>query len=286
MHKMSYFCDLHIHTTASDGEITPEKLADILNEYTEEAIVAVADHDTNLGYKKLKKLVEPHVTLIPCIEFSTSLEDNGNKRSIHVLGYFVKECGALAEYLNFCKKAREERIYKIVEKLNESGIKICAEEVFDQNPQTDAIGTPHIAKTLVEKEYAKTKEEAIKKYFVPGQPTYVPRKKIFLDECIEIIKKSSGVAVLAHPGKYSNIEDLLKHEFDGIEVWHPRNNGRLSEIKQTAENKIKTFGSDFHGDSDSMRVRVMENYPVTEVEKTLEINAKDLIKNFIKHATF
>jgi predicted metal-dependent phosphoesterase TrpH len=238
--------DLHLHTNASDGELSPKDLI-FLCEKIGFDIIAIADHDTIKGFKESKN-INTNIEIVPAVELSARDE----KKDIHILGYYISDEGRVSEYLKIFREERIKRIYKIVEKLKKMGIKIEAEEVFKESSFTDSIGRPHVAKILVKKGYAENIDDAFEKYIGYSKPAYVEKYKISVKEGIEIIIKSGGIPVLAHPGQYYDLEYFLflkKFGLKGIEVWHPDNFPYLNELFEFAEknNFLKTGGSDFHG---------------------------------------
>jgi len=239
--------DLHIHTSASDGEFAPFELLNLCQELNFD-IISIADHDTMKGVKKLSNH-NTSLEIIPAIELSC----RDGKRDIHLLGYYVDdENTPISDYLKKFREERIRRIYKIVDKLKKMGIDISAEEVFKQSSFSDSIGRPHIAKVLVKKGYAENIDDAFDKYIGYSKPAYVHKYKISLKQGIEIISASGGIPVLAHPGQYYDLEYFLflkKQGLKGIEIWHPDNLKYAKELEEFADkNKfLKTGGSDFHG---------------------------------------
>ncbi len=239
--------DLHLHTNASDGELSPHSLILLCQEIGFN-IIAIADHDTVRGFEEIKN-INTDIEIIPAVELSVREEN----KDIHLLGYYINSQNSpLFEYLKIFREERVKRVYKIVEKLKKMGIKIEAEEVFRESNNAHAIGRPHIAKVLVKKGYAESVDDAFEKYIGYSSPAYVPKYKIGVKEGIDIIIKSEGIPVLAHPGQYYDLEYFLflkKYGLKGIEVWHPDNQNYLEELLEFAEkNKfLKTGGSDFHG---------------------------------------
>ena len=239
--------DLHLHTNASDGEFSPYDLI-LLCQEMKFNIIAIADHDTMRGFEEIKD-INTEIEIIPAVELSVREEN----RDIHLLGYYVNaNCGPIFDYLKMFREERIKRVYKIVEKLKKMGIKIEVEEVLKESNNAHAIGRPHIAKVLVKKRYAESIDDAFEKYIGYSSPAYVPKYKIGVKEGIDIIIKSKGIPVLAHPGKYYDLEYFLflkKYGLKGIEVWHPDNQNYLEELLEFVErNKfLKTGGSDFHG---------------------------------------
>ena len=242
--------DLHIHTTASDGVFSPSYIVDYAVKKGLKAI-AITDHDTTLGIKEAIERSNKYENfiVIPGIELSSDYES----QEVHILGYFIDEQNK--ELVNVTKKLRESRLMrseKMILKLREMGIKISLKEVKEISDD-EYIGRPHIARVLVDKRYVENVEEAFEKYIGKDKPAYVNRYKLSLKNSIDLIHKSGGVAVLAHPGlldKDLNIIKLINMGLNGIEVIHPTHNEEI--IKKFYEitrryNLISTGGSDYHG---------------------------------------
>ncbi len=242
--------DLHIHTTASDGVFSPSYIVDCAVKKGLKAI-AITDHDTTLGIKKAIERSNKYENfiVIPGIELSSDYEG----QEVHILGYFIDEQNK--QLINVTRELRESRLMrseKIILKLCEIGINISLKEVKEISDE-GYIGRPHIARVLVDKGYVESVEEAFEKYIGKDKPAYVNRYKLSLKNSIDLIHKSGGVAVLAHPGildKDLNIIKLIDIGLDGIEVIHPTHNEEI--IKKFYEitrryNLISTGGSDYHG---------------------------------------
>lgn len=243
--------DLHVHSTYSDGLLTPEELID-------EAIkiglkgLALTDHDTVAGiqpaFNYLEKTGLPF-QLIPGIELNTEC----GPHETHILGYFIDwNYPPLQKRLLEVKEAREERAYRMVKKLGSMGIDISLERV-QELAKGDLVGRPHIAQAMAEKGYVFSVKEAFEKYIGRGRPAYIPRYKFLPEEAHELIRNAGGTAVLAHPGLIGNdnlVEKLLNIGLAGIEVYYPEHS--LEDTRRYLEmarrfNLIITGGSDFHG---------------------------------------
>jgi len=245
------FADLHTHTTASDGVISPKDLVQLAKQANLRA-VAITDHDAVLGIPEaIEAGKEIGIEVIPGIEISTI--DKG--QDIHLLGYYI-------EYRNsdFLKKladlqnVRKRRNEMMVEKLQSLGIDISLKEVKKKKSGEDGnIGRPHIAEVLLDKGYVSSMEEAFTKYLGKNGIAYVNPPRIPPEEAVDIIKEYHGVPVLAHPGLYNDselVERLIRYGIAGIEVFHPDHDEKLEKYYYDLANKHKlliTGGSDFHG---------------------------------------
>ncbi|MEO0228505.1 MAG: PHP domain-containing protein [candidate division WOR-3 bacterium] len=245
-------CDLHLHTTKSDGLYTPKDLVYFL--YTKGIkIISITDHDSIEGINEAQEEAEKlGIEVITGIELSA--EHKGQE--VHILGYFIDiNSPDLLNYLRVFREARKERFVKMIEKLRSMGIELSVDVAkFDEK---QSIGRPHVAKEMVEKGYVSSIEEAFAKYIGDGGPAYVKKFKISIKEAIDIIHNSQGVAVLAHPGLLNNMEDVinlaLQSGLDGIEVYHPKNPEYIENILfeiAFKNNLMITGGTDFHGTLD------------------------------------
>ena len=247
--------DLHMHSTASDGQYAPEEVVRLAAKAGTQ-LLALTDHDTADGVPRAQAAAQAlGVTLIPGIEMGCSC---GLSREVHILGYgvdpahevFVRHCREKAE-------RREARAIAMVEKLRDAGAVIRLEDV--RALARGVISRTHIARVLVDAGYANSAPAAFDKYLKPGKCGYVPRPEFSVAEAIEVIQKAGGVAVLAHPMELgmsdANMESLIhawtKQGLSGIEVYHPTTgNQHVPFLLSLAgrEGLIVTGGSDFHGE--------------------------------------
>lgn len=241
--------DLHIHSSFSDGLMTPEEL---VKEFIrlDLTIISIADHDTMAGVPKFQELTkDTGITYIPGTEINTEVPGD----EIHILGYGIDHHNTeLLDFMTVLRGKRIERVKRIVEKLNQLGKAITYEEVC-ANCKGDSLGRPHIAFTMMKKGWVSTVVEAFQKYIAYGKPAYVPREGIDPAEAIKAIKNAGGLAVLAHPGllqKENIIQEMIALGIDGLEAFYPEHShSQERRFKQLAKenNLIVTGGSDFHG---------------------------------------
>lgn len=241
--------DLHVHTNYSDGIMDPFA---VVREALNKNIVAIGitDHDTMDGLSSAEKAGKTYgIEVVPGIEFSADY----NGKEIHILGYYCnRESKELKQTLQDLKKSRLERIIKMIQKLNRLNLDVNLADV-QKITKGEILGRPHLALALCRKGYCKTIAEAFAKYIGSNGPAYVKRFKITTAKAVNLIIKSGGIPVLAHPGLYNAdeiIPDLIRTGLMGIEVFHPDH--RLSDIfryqKMASKyNLLVTGGSDFHG---------------------------------------
>ncbi len=260
--RLSRRADLHVHTSASDGELSPEAVVDVAAAIGLGA-VAITDHDTVSGVEpamaRSRERGDGAPLVVPGIEINT---DYGQKE-IHVLGYFVRwDDPVFAATLQRLREGRVERVRAMLAKLAGLGVRLEAGRVMalakdgsvkDGSAKDGSVGRPHVARAMVEAGIVKTVREAFERYLSRGRPAYVERMRFTPAEAVVAIRKAGGVAVLAHPGEDaapSLIDDLVAAGLGGIEVFHPEHDRRHEEIyRALAEEKglVATGGSDSHG---------------------------------------
>lgn len=243
--------DLHTHTNNSDGIYSYEELIDLALKRNLDGI-AITDHDNVDGlegaiiYSRNFK----NFKLIPGIEFSSVYKG----QEVHILGYFIDyKDKSLINLTREIKKSRIDRGNKIIEKLNNLGIRITIDEVklFSKG---DFIGRPHIARALIKNSYVRTISEAFEKYLGINAKAYVERYKISIEEIISLIKSLGGISILAHPGLIKDrsiIDYCIAQGVDGLEAIYPKHSYKDFKFfsnKAEKNNLIVTGGSDFHGD--------------------------------------
>lgn len=251
---MTRIIDLHTHSIASDGSMSP---AQLVRHAKDKGLAAVAltDHDTVEGINEaLDEGNRIGIEVIPGIEISTNY-----KPEMHILGYFlgVDRYLCVQKELTEIRKGREDRNYKIISRLNELGIAISEEEVKEIS-SGDTIGRPHFARLLMEKGYVKTMQEAFDKYLGKDGSAYFKRYELEPIDGIKLIKKVGGIPVLAHPAllkmNYNDMDKLLmelkKYGLAGIEAIYSENSkeetGNL--LRLAIKHKLLvTGGSDYHG---------------------------------------
>jgi len=252
--------DLHIHSTASDGSLTPKEILDHAQNINLAAI-AITDHDSIDGSRDALRAGIPS-----CFNFLTGVEISAahpsffpGSGSFHILGYNIRlDDPDLNQALNQLRQARKNRNPKIVKRLNEMGFQISLEEVR-QTVGEGQMGRPHIAYTMMKKGFVKSVDEAFDKYLGAAKPAYVDKERIGCEDALKLIRNAGGVAVLAHPGLLniadeSRLEKLMQDLIDmgmgGMEVYYPEHSPeqirRYTELAKKYSLLI-TGGTDFHG---------------------------------------
>lgn len=241
--------DLHMHTTLSDGLLTPEEVVRWAYKKNIDTI-SITDHDSIDGISRaILESKKYDINVVPGIELSCFFQDH----EIHILGYFIDyKSEKLNKFIKKLKESRKERNYKIIEKLNKMDIDISVKEV-EMLSSEGVIGRPHIARVLIDKGIVDTVKGAFDIYLSKGKPAYVERYKVSVKDAIDLIHSIGGVAVFAHPGLINNsmiLNNILQFKIDGLEVIHSKHNkDQVEELTNIAKhnNLIVTAGSDCHG---------------------------------------
>ncbi|KEH97837.1 hydrolase [Clostridium botulinum C/D str. BKT12695] len=242
--------DFHLHTTASDGKLSPSELVNLAKKQAFD-IIAITDHDNTFGLKEgISTGKEIGVKVLPGIELSTRY----NNESIHILGYFKDNSYQNEFFQNYLKDIQDYRIKranKILDNLYKFfNIKLDFEKILKSNK--GVIARPHIAKAIVQAGYPYDFDFIFDNMIGNDSPAYVPNKEISIEEGIKILKSANAITSLAHPTliKKTPIDELLKYDFDCIEAIYPLNKlGETEKFIKLAKsfNKNISGGSDYHG---------------------------------------
>lgn len=261
--------DLHTHTTASDGTLSPQELVALAGKVGV-GILAVADHDTTDSVDPVMTLgAQAGIEVIPAVELNTDVEDS----EVHVLGYFIDHHQPwFQEFLTMLRNGRANRAAKMVEKLNALGIKMDYAQVAGH--AQGAVGRPHVARALMEAGVVRTFEEAFEKYIGRRGPAYVERLRVTPADAVRTIARAGGIPALAHPGwgaRDDLIPELIEAGLEGIEVYYPDHTPQLTlHYMRLAEqyNLLMTGGTDFHGTAVASKAPLGSQYvPVDVVDK-------------------
>lgn len=275
---MNAVADLHLHTLASDGRLTPSELVDLAASRGLKTI-SVTDHDTTDGLEEAFEAAAKHpgLRVIPGIELSADVPGD----EVHVLGYFIDQdnAGLQSELAQF-RAGRVDRARTMVEKLAQLGVHVEWERV--QHFAGDgAVGRPHIAMAMVEAGYCQEPKDAFPEYLGRNGLAYVERAKLTPGDAVGIIRQAGGVAVLAHPAYMNNMEagiaNLAGIGLAGMEVHYAKY--RDDTIRQLARlasqyELIPCGGSDYHGMGNSDECLPGENGPPLASVEMLESAAK------------
>ena len=245
--------DLHLHTTASDGRLTPTELV-AHAAASGVRILAVTDHDTTDGFDEAAAEASRRgVLLIPGIEITAV--DRG--RDVHMLGYFFdRRDGAFAQFLTAQRATRIARIVDIANRLGSLGMPVDVQPVLEeaQRQSSKSIGRPRLARAMIDAGYVATTQEAFDKWLGRGCPAFIERPGASPEEVIGIVHRAGGLVSLAHPGRTlidDRIAALRSAGLDAIEVYHSDHDASAVTAYLAMARQLDfmvTGGSDFHGD--------------------------------------
>lgn len=267
---MEKIIDLHIHTTCSDGELTPREVIDMAVK-NKASIISITDHDTIGAYEKelFDYAKDNNIKIIPGVEISTK----NDKCGIHVLGYNIDlNNEEFKNKLEKLRNSRHEYLYQVADKIQELGYIIDIMEL----DKIEAVTKAHIALNVISNDKNKdilirefghipNKGEFIETIMNEGCPAYVKKNTITPREAVELIESASGVAVLAHPVAYKYEDNLTEEDIINLVkdmkvgmieanyVYVDKNNKKINECDYWRDfayrNSLKTtIGSDFHKD--------------------------------------
>lgn len=244
--------DLHLHSTASDGVLSPTALKSyVLSKGV--TMMSLTDHDTMDGAMELYCNQEsPLPTFVPGVELSMS-----NIHGLHLLGYGLRLSDKLQSVLADLKASRFQRMKEMLRRLDQMGIHV--ELPLDQ---LNAPGRPHIAREMVRQGVVTDMKEAFTRFLGHGRPAYVPGKKMSMEEAVPFLLSCGYIPVLAHPALLKHppeeLEPLLRSwvamGLMGVEVYHPANSPEWQTILLSMARRhqlLVTGGSDFHQSGDS-----------------------------------
>ena len=247
--------DLHIHSTASDGSLSPSGIIEIAEAMGLRAI-AIADHDTLEGSAEAMRYRDlTDVEILPAIEISAQFDPG----AMHVLGYLIRlNEPSLRQTVKIVQEARVKRNHQIIERLQTLGVEITYEEIVEISGGGQ-VGRPHIAQVLLNKGVVHNIDEAFIKFLRKGCSAYVERYRLQPLEAIQAILRAGGVPVLAHPftlnakteGDLDRIVSELKESgLKGVEAYYPGPGPARTALYERLADRhglLVTGGTDFHG---------------------------------------
>lgn len=243
--------DFHMHTTASDGVLSPAELV----RYAKQrgvTVMAVTDHDTVHGLREARaEAARQGITLIGGVELSAD-----HDASVHVLGYGVSEEDAeLEEALSVYRDKRAQRMRNMLDKLKAIQLPVPEEELCVKSQ--DALSRPHLARAMVRRGYAANSVDAFERFLRRGRPAYVQRHKLSVPDAVALLKRAGAVPVIAHPGQIRlgrsdflrAFEQWLQAGIMGLEAFHPSHTKEEQAFYHALAKEhglLTTGGSDFH----------------------------------------
>ena len=247
--------DLHCHSTFSDGSLTPEQLADEAAKIGLSAL-ALTDHDTVAGLPRFLAAAEgKSFRAVPGVELSVDCSSG----VMHMLGYWMDTAHPeLVRQMEWIRNGREMRNRTMLEKLNALGFAMTWDEVQAMAGE-DVVGRPHFGQVMIQKGYAKDKNEAFDKWLGDGKPGYADRPRLTAEVAVALIRQAGGVAVLAHPFSLRISRDAMASLFielaaaglAGVECYYSEHSAELTKeylAMARQANLVPTGGSDFHGE--------------------------------------
>ncbi|MCL0043957.1 PHP domain-containing protein [Dehalococcoidia bacterium] len=242
--------DLHLHTTQSDGRLTPSELVSFVAKRGLK-VIAITDHDITDGLESAWAAASsfPQLTIIPGIELSTDIPGN----EIHILGYHIDyKNPEFQSVLERFRRSRVHRAEEMVQRLATLGLPVDWARVKELAGH-GAIGRPHIAQAMVEKGYVAQPQDSFKEYLGRNGLAYVEREKQTPEEAVKMVVGVGGVPVLAHPAYLDDldavIESLKIAGLQGMEVHYAEydkaTRQQLSDVA-SRHNLIPCGGSDYH----------------------------------------
>ena len=242
--------DLHLHTTASDGTLTPKQLIEQISK-TSLRIIAITDHDATIGSDHAIQAASTHkqLTIIPGIELGTATDDS----ELHILGYFIDSTNIKLQ--STLEQFRTERIQSAratVDRLAAINRPVSWQRVLEL--AGGSIGRPHIARAMIEAGHVETIAEAFDRFIGEKGIARVPRPKLHPIDALKIIHSAGGIAAIAHPRTVNHLSNIVKQLVDaglaGIEVYAEKYRGdRLDTYLDIATryDLVPCGGTDYHG---------------------------------------
>jgi 3',5'-nucleoside bisphosphate phosphatase len=242
--------DLHLHSSASDGQLAPDALVRRARARGLD-VVALTDHDSAAGVPEALQAAPPGLRVIPGIEISA----RHRGAEIHVLGYgFDPEHPRILEYQGRAAHRREDRMERMITRLVALGLPVTMEEVRrEAGADVRSLGRPHLARALVRRGHVRGMGEAFHLYLANGGPAFVETDFPSAADAAGIISEAGGVTVWAHPAApevEAWLDELVAAGFEGVEAYRPDSlplDAALLRERAAAHGLLLTGGSDWHG---------------------------------------
>jgi predicted metal-dependent phosphoesterase TrpH len=262
--------DLHTHSTASDGTLTPAELVTAAADAGLD-VVAITDHDTTLGWAAAEAALPPGLTLVRGAELSCRWYGADPPIALHLLAYlFDPGYEPLAAELRRVREAREHRAEAMVDLLRADGIDVTWDEVRER-AAGGTVGRPHVAQALIRRGLVGTVSEAFEPQWL-GQRYRLPKADIDVFRALDLVLAAGGVPVFAHPrasvrGRIvpdSLIVELAHAGLAGLEADHEDHTPRQrAEVREMAAELglLVTGSSDFHGTNKTVKLGAQTTAP-------------------------
>ena len=249
------YVDLHAHSTASDGAVTPAELVEAAFHAKLRAI-AITDHDTIAGNDEaFASGASLGIRVIRGCELSAYDRDF----EVHLLALHIRYADAIRPSLEGFQRERVDRGYAIVERLAAAGVPVSIDDVLAE-AAGGALGRPHIARAMIRAGHVADHRDAFDRYLGAGKCAYVPKPRLDVGDAIGLAHAAGALAVWAHPGRDGTRERLVRLAalgLDGVEVKHPGHTpGDTQRLGRLAEEMdlVPSGGSDWHGATEGYRV--------------------------------
>jgi len=243
--------DLHIHTHASDGQLSPTAIVNAAVRGRLD-VIAITDHDTVGGVNEALAAARGQpLDVVPGVELST----RHGEHEIHILGYFIDpDSPSLRAYQDEAGDRRAGRMQEMVRRLQALGVGVRYEDVLRiAGPEASSLGRPHLARALQEAGHTRSVGEAFDLYLKDGGSAFVETAFPTVREAIDALHEAGGVAVWAHPELEvfdREIRAFRAWGLDGIECFRPNTppvESMLFEKVAREMGMFRTGGSDWHG---------------------------------------
>lgn len=246
--------DLHLHTTASDGTLTPTALVERAAR-AGLTVISVTDHDTVVGLPEARAAARAHaIRLIDGIEI-TAVED---ARDVHMLAYFFDpDHRSLLEFLEGQRADRVRRVEEMTARLRDLGAPIdstCLLGTTAREPGR-SVGRPQVADALVAAGFAADRDDAFERWLGDECPAYVPRRGAAPADVIALVAAAGGIVSLAHPGLLRKDAIIPRLAGEGLAALEARHSDHDTADEQRYRAMAQALGlavsggSDYHGDT-------------------------------------
>jgi len=267
--------DLHIHTTASDGEFTPSQVVALARQ-AKLAAVAITDHDTFAGLPEAVTSAHEHLEVIPGVEITAEFAG----REVHLLGYFTRlDHPELNAALEQVRMSRRERFRDYLDKLAQRGDAIPSDRAKLVEDVASSLGRRHVARLLIACGFAATIDEAFRRHFAPLRGRIVPKRRVPLDEAIGLVHAAGGCTSLAHPPPDLEQADFRRMKGMGLDALESeyawRRSAPAKRLREIAARLglLVTGGSDCHGPHPVRRCIGSVTIGAEAVERLRELTA-------------
>ncbi len=242
--------DLHLHSTASDGSLSPSAVV-----WAARAggldVIAITDHDTCAGVAEAMAALPDAMHVIPAVELSTTLDG----AELHILGYFIDPKNEeLVAHGEHAVNARRVRVQRMLELLRKYNVNVTLEDVLaaaEGSPRV--LGRPHVARALFKKGYVQSPAEAFDRFLGDSGPCFLPTELLNPDQAIRMITSAGGIAMWAHPRAdmiERELTRMLQWGLRGLECYRPRaapEDVVVIQARASRHDLLLSGGSDWHG---------------------------------------